>query len=78
MAEEKIHKDERMMTRAEVAADLRRLADEVEAGAISYAGGSLAIPDRVEREIEIEREYDGATATYEVELELQWSTTAAR
>lgn len=78
MAEVKIHKDERMMTRAEAAADLRRLADELEAGTISYgAGGSLAVPDRLEREIEIEREDYGTTTKYEVEVELQWSIAEA-
>lgn len=76
MAEVRIHKDERMMTRAEAAADLRRLADELEAGVISYgAGGGLTVPEVLEREIEIEREDKGTTVKYEVEVELQWSTT---
>ncbi|HET9875721.1 MAG TPA: amphi-Trp domain-containing protein [Mycobacterium sp.] len=76
MVEVTIHKDERMMTRAEAAADLRRLADELEAGVISYSGGgSLPVPERLEREIEIEREDRGTTVKYEVEVELEWSTT---
>ena len=63
-----------MMTRAEAAADLRRLADEVEAGKISYgAGGTLDVPEAIEREIEIEREDNGTTVKYEVEFELEWS-----
>lgn len=78
MGEVTIHKDERLMTRAEAAADLRRLADELEAGTISYgADGSLAVPDQLEREIEIEREDKGNRVKYEVEVELEWSTSKA-
>lgn len=78
MAEEEIYKDERMMSRAEAAADLRRLADEVEAGTLSYGtAGRLAVPDRLEREIEIEREDKGTTVKYEVEVELQWTAGKA-
>lgn len=62
------------MTRAEAAADLRRLADELEAGKISYgADGSLEVPEALEREIEIEREDKGTNIKYQVEFELEWS-----
>ncbi|AEF36733.1 hypothetical protein JDM601_2733 [Mycolicibacter sinensis] len=63
-----------MMTRAEAAADLRRLADELEAGKISYgADRSLEVPEALEREIEIEREDKGTNIKYQVEFELEWS-----
>lgn len=77
MSETKLHKDERWLTRAEVAAELRRVADEVENGSLSYGPGErLAVPDRLEFEYEIEREADGSKVKFEVELELEWSTTA--
>lgn len=74
MAEEKIHKEERLLSRADVAAELRRLADELEAGGtITYGtGGSLAVPEQLEREFEIEREDKGGKIEYEVEIELKW------
>ncbi|OBJ72575.1 amphi-Trp domain-containing protein [Mycobacterium sp. 1274756.6] len=74
MAEEKIHKEERLLTRADVAAELRRLADELDAGGtITYGtGGSLSVPDQLEREFEIEREDKGSSIEYEVEIELKW------
>ncbi|HTM85763.1 MAG TPA: amphi-Trp domain-containing protein [Mycobacterium sp.] len=74
MSEEKIHKEKRMTNRAGVAAELRRLADELESGGnISYgAGGSLAVPDQLEQEFEIEREDRGSSVEYEVEFELKW------
>lgn len=74
MGEVTIHKDERTTTRAEAAADLRRLADELEAGTINYGTGSLAVPEQLTREIEIEREDKGSVVKYEVEVELEWST----
>lgn len=79
MAEVTIHKEERMTTRAEVAAELHRIANDLESdGIISYGtGGSLAVPDQLEREIEIEREDRGTTAEYEVEIELKWYATKA-
>ncbi|MGV0632917.1 amphi-Trp domain-containing protein [Mycolicibacillus trivialis] len=74
MAEEKIHKEERLLSRADVAAELRRLADELEAGGtITYGtGGSLTVPEQLEREFEIEREDKGGKIEYEVEIELKW------
>lgn len=73
MAEEKLHKEERLTNRAEAAAALRRLADELESGAISYgSGASLAVPEQFEREFEIECEDHGTTVEYEVEVELKW------
>lgn len=67
-----------MMSRAEAAADLRRLADEVEAGTITYgSGGTLDVPEALEREIEIEREDKGSRVKYEVEFELEWSVPKA-
>lgn len=69
-----------MMSRAEAAADLRRLADELEAGTITYgAGGTLDVPEALEREIEIEieREDKGSRVKYEVEFELEWSVPKA-
>ncbi len=73
MAEMKIHKEERLMSRADVAVELRRLADELESGTISYgSGGSLVVPEQVEREFEIEREDEGTKTEYEVEFELKW------
>jgi amphi-Trp domain-containing protein len=73
----KIHKDERILTRAEAASELRRLADELESGAISYGSGeSLVVPDRLEFEFEIEREERGSAVKFEVEVELEWSATA--
>jgi len=78
MGEVTIHEEERMMSRAEAAADLRRLADELEAGTITYgAGGTLDVPEALEREIEIEREHKGTTVKYEVEFELAWSVPKA-
>lgn len=68
-----IYEDTRTVPRADLAAWLRQIADQLEEhGRIFYgAAGAVEVPDRVECELEIERERDGELS---VEIEFSWRT----
>lgn len=68
-----IYEDSRTVSRADLAAWLRQLADQLEdEGKIFYgAAGTVEVPDRVDCELEIERESDGELS---VEIEFSWRT----
>jgi amphi-Trp domain-containing protein len=69
-----IYEDERTISRSDLAAWLRQLADQLDAeGQIFYgAGGRLVVADQVRCELEIEREDDSEIS---VEIEFAWSST---
>jgi hypothetical protein len=67
----KVHNHYRTMTREEVAAELRRLATELESeGRISYATGAIAVPARIEREFQVDESSDGAA--FKFDYRLKW------
>ncbi|HEX6969460.1 MAG TPA: amphi-Trp domain-containing protein [Micromonosporaceae bacterium] len=68
-----IFEDARMVSRADLAAWLRQLADHLESsGKIFYgAAGVVAVADRVHCEFEIEQEKDGSELS--VEIEFTWA-----
>ena len=68
-----IYEDTRTVPRADLAAWLRQIADQLEEhGRIFHgAAGAVEVPDRVECELEIERERDGELS---VEIEFSWRT----
>jgi hypothetical protein len=66
MSHLKVHDHYRTMTRAEVAAELHRLATQLEsAGGILYATGAIAAPARVEREFKIDESSSGAAFRFQ-------------
>jgi amphi-Trp domain-containing protein len=80
MAHQKIYEDHRTFTRAELATELHRLAIQLESGdEVTYgesgAGASIAVPEQIERELEIEPTKDGAGVKFE--LEIKWTTRQA-
>lgn len=57
------------MNRVEVAAELRRLAAQLEwHRSLPYGDGAIAIPYELEREIEFHESADGAAARFEYRL----------
>lgn len=72
-----IFEDERMVSRADLAAWLRQLAAQLESeGRIFYgAGGSVAVAEQVECELEIESSKGGTELS--VEIEFTWSVPEA-
>jgi amphi-Trp domain-containing protein len=78
MSHIKIHEDHRTLSRTELAAELRRVAGQLEAGEdLSYgeAGDSIAVPEQIERELEIEQTKDGAG--YKFDIEFKWAAVSA-
>ena len=71
MSHQKIHEVHRTLTRPEVVAELRRVADELEArGQVSYGqAGAVAVPDQLDWELEIEESKHGVM---QLELEMKW------
>lgn len=72
-----VYKDERELARSELAAELRRIATELESSAqLTFGDGEqplrVAVSDRLEREIEVERTKDGTRT--KVEIEVAWNS----
>ncbi|MFC3505350.1 amphi-Trp domain-containing protein [Micromonospora krabiensis] len=69
-----IYEDARAVSRADLAAWLRQLANQLESdGKIFYgAAGAVAVADRVTCELEIERDDDEVS----VEIEFSWTEPA--
>lgn len=76
MTHVKIHEDHRMLARADLAAELHRIATQLEAGQdVSYGiNGSITVPDEVERELEIEQTKDGSGIKFGIEF--KWRALA--
>lgn len=69
MPDLKVHDHYRTMTREEVAAELRRLATQLESpGHLPYLDGAVAVPAQGEREFGIEESGDGSTCRFEYRL----------
>ncbi|WBB70149.1 amphi-Trp domain-containing protein [Micromonospora sp. WMMD812] len=70
-----IYEDARAVSRADLAAWLRQLANQLESdGKIFYgAAGAVAVADQVTCELEIERDGD---AEISVEIEFSWTESA--
>ncbi|MEU5552970.1 MULTISPECIES: amphi-Trp domain-containing protein [unclassified Micromonospora] len=65
-----IYEDERTVSRADLAAWLRQVASQVEAGQVFYgAAGTIAVADQVHCELEIEQE---GKDEYSIEIEFSW------
>ncbi|QOC91391.1 amphi-Trp domain-containing protein [Micromonospora craniellae] len=70
-----IYEDERTVSRADLAAWLRQVASQVEAGQVFYgAAGAVAVADQVHCELEIEQE---GKDEYSIEIEFSWVNPAA-
>jgi amphi-Trp domain-containing protein len=82
MPEETLFRFEQSMTRPEVAAYLRTVADALEAdGALTLSAGEQSVapevPERVTFEVKVEREPDAqGDAEMSVEFELEWDEGA--
>lgn len=64
----------RTMTRSQVAADMHDLARQLEVGGrLPHGSGTIDVPDRIEREFEIDQTTDGAELT--VEVKLKWAAS---
>lgn len=73
MSHVKLREQYRAMNRLEVAAELRRLAAQLEwHGCLSYGDGAVPIPYELEREIEIDESTDGTALRFEYRL--KWPT----
>lgn len=71
-----IFEDERMVSRADLAAWLRQVAAQLDEGRIFYgAAGTLAVADQVTCELEIESDKHGTE--WSVEIEFSWTDRAA-
>jgi hypothetical protein len=69
MPDLKVHDHYRPMTRQEVAAELRRLATQLEVdGRIPYLTGAVVVPVRIEREFVLDESGDGAACRFEYRL----------
>ncbi|WP_423790836.1 amphi-Trp domain-containing protein [Micromonospora cathayae] len=70
-----IYEDARTVSRADLAAWLRQVANQLETtGQVFYgAAGTIAVPDRVRCELEIEQEDD----EFSVEIEFSWAAPKA-
>jgi amphi-Trp domain-containing protein len=83
MPEEILFEFERSMSRADVAAYLRTVADKLDNdGALSFTSGNqshpVEVPDRLTFEVKVERESQSSGATeIGVEFELEWDENGA-
>ena len=70
-----IYEDARTVSRADLAAWLRQVANQLETGQIFYgAAGTISVADQVECELEIEQE---GKDEYSVEIEFSWTNPKA-
>ncbi|TDB99768.1 amphi-Trp domain-containing protein [Micromonospora fluostatini] len=70
-----IYEDARTVSRADLAAWLRQVASQVEAGQVFYgAAGTVAVADQVECELEIEQE---GPDEFSIEIEFSWTNPKA-
>jgi len=78
MASDTLFQFEQAMSRSDVAAYLRDVADKLDHdGTLEFkAGGnstSISVPERLQFEVDVERDADdGGAAEIEVEFELEW------
>lgn len=70
MTHSKIYEDHRTLSRVELAAELHRVAAQLESGGdVSYGElGSIAVPEEIQREVEIEQTKDGAGFKFDIEF----------
>jgi hypothetical protein len=69
MSHAKIHEHHQTMTRLEVAVELRRLATQLEwEKCIPYGDGTIAVPYKIERELEIDESVEGGAFTMNFKL----------
>lgn len=60
----KQYKEKEVLTRSEIAARLRRIADEIEQGSISPGGSPMAMPSQAKFKLEVKPN--------ELEIEIKW------
>jgi amphi-Trp domain-containing protein len=66
------HDQYRIMTRSEVADDMRRLASQLESGGpLAYGSGRIEVPNHLAREFEIDQTADGSEL--KLEFKLKWT-----
>ena len=71
MSHVKIHEHHQTMTRLEVAVELRRLAAQLEREkCIPYGDGTIAVPSKIERVLEIDESIEGGAIT--MNFKLNW------
>lgn len=79
MPEEQLFKSEKRTTRTEIAETLRGTADQIETGDLQLVSDTtertIAVPERPQFEIELERLTDSETGEqrYELEYEIRWT-----
>jgi amphi-Trp domain-containing protein len=81
MPDETLFTFEQIMTRADVAAYLRNVADKLEAdGTLAFTAGGqsteVAVPERLEFEVDVERSVGTGPTKVELEFELGWTEGA--
>lgn len=79
MPEEELFKTEQQVPRSEIAQALRDAADQIGSGDVTLVGDTheqtVAVPERPQFEIELERLTDSETGDqrYELEYEIRWT-----
>jgi amphi-Trp domain-containing protein len=73
----KICEDHRTISRAELAAELHRIANQLEKdGSVAYGpAGTVTVPDMVDREVEVERTKDDTGIKFDIEF--KWADQPA-
>jgi amphi-Trp domain-containing protein len=61
---EREYREKHMLSRADIAGRLRRIADGVEKGTMSAGGMKVVVPERADFELEVERD--------ELEVKIEW------
>lgn len=78
MSEDTLFEFEQTMSRADVAAYLRDVADKLDGdGTLEFTAGgqstAVSVPERIQFEVEVQRDLDDqGSAEVEVEFELEW------
>jgi len=79
MPEEELFKTEEEVPRTEISDALREAADQIESGDVTLVNGAeeqtIAVPERPQFEVELERLTDSETGEqrYELEYEIRWT-----